>query len=313
VFAGTTVAALQAAVAPAACSGTAQWNNGGWSGGWRHCDITHSSNEGSTPCGTGWVDTVFVIPPAGHEDYVMQVPPATVAVSTADLKTAIQADVTAYVPQARDVVVAAATAIDDETNDYINTGVPPMAPANSGAPSLPASDWNTVKDALKNGVNAQNATVVGMVAQDVVGNAGKDTITGEVNAGTKPLTQAETTAAVKDALDQEQQKQQDEGLAAEGSDLGAPQEPQPPEKKSWTGVTGAFLSGLSSLPVANLLTGAGISTSNLNSTISLPLGSLLGSGQISINFADYEWLLTFLGAALHAMVGIRWTMWLFEG
>ena len=90
--------------------------------------------------------------------------------------------------------------------------------------------------------------------------------------------------------------------------------PSAPEKKSLPGVLGTFWENFSNLPVISLLNTFQVTASG-SSTLSLNLPGLLGGSAqtVTIDFAQWQDIFSLMGNILLTIVGIRWTIYLFEG
>ena len=90
--------------------------------------------------------------------------------------------------------------------------------------------------------------------------------------------------------------------------------PDAPEKKSLPGVLSTFWEAFENLPVISLLNTFEVTASG-SPVLTLSLPGLLGgdSGTANIDFSQWQDIFAVMGNVLLTIVGIRWTIYLFEG
>ena len=90
--------------------------------------------------------------------------------------------------------------------------------------------------------------------------------------------------------------------------------PDAPEKKSLPGVLSTFWEAFENLPVISLLNTFEVTASG-SPVLTLSLPGLLGgdSGTANIDFSQWQDTFAVMGNVLLTIVGIRWTIYLFEG
>lgn len=130
-----------------------------------------------------------------------------------------------------------------------------------------------------------------------------------------PLTDKNITEDVRKGVDEALQDQVPPPISIPPGTITAATPPgdiTPSEKKNLTSIMDSFKAGLSGLPLLSWLSNQAPSITSGSSSLTFPFPSLVG-GPKTVNFADYESSLDFMGNALLSIVGIGWTMFLLKG
>ncbi|MBN2515947.1 MAG: DAK2 domain-containing protein [Deltaproteobacteria bacterium] len=129
------------------------------------------------------------------------------------------------------------------------------------------------------------------------------------------ITGAGIETAVQDAIEAVQTQTETDIGNLTLADTPAPTEPGDlPEKTLITTILQTFMGQLETLPVFSMLSELELEASG-SSVISVSIPGFLGgdSSVINIDFSQWQDTFTFMGNLLLAIVGIRWTLYLFEG
>jgi hypothetical protein len=228
------------------------------------------------------------------------------------------------------------SAIRTELNNALSQAQKDSVASESGGDTDQWADSNktnevTVKNMLTR-AEVEAAVIAALAAKGLsqaeiqAGMSGALQANAALFSGGSGLTQAQIQSAIEDALTAK-------GLSYDGiinaltgvlgPASGAPYDPtalspealpDAPEKKSLPGVLSTFWEAFENLPVISLLNTFEVTASG-SPVLTLSLPGLLGgdSGTANIDFSQWQDTFAVMGNVLLTIVGIRWTIYLFEG